>query len=287
MRLASSFGAVLLASATLIAQTSPRFEVASIKPSGEQAVGTAGAGFRLAGNQMRVVGLSLRDYVGIAYSLRPAQVVAPEWTATVKYDVTANLPADVARDQLPAMMRALLEERFGLKAHREQREFPVYALTVVKSGLKLRKVADDVPLTPSAAFETGGAGSAQGVNITLPNGGSFSLANLKIEATKISLTQLAEMLTRFSDRTVRDATGVAGLYDITIDLTQEEYQATLIRSAVNAGVVLPPQALRILDIGPANPLGAAFEKAGLSLESSKAPLDVVVVDSMARTPTEN
>jgi uncharacterized protein (TIGR03435 family) len=40
------------------------------------------------------------------------------------------------------MLQAFLEERFQLKAHRETREMPVYALTVGKSGLKTPPLAE-------------------------------------------------------------------------------------------------------------------------------------------------
>ena len=81
--------------------------------------------------------------------------------------------------------------------------------------------------------------------------------------------------------------GCTACYDLTVELTAEDYQATLIRSAVNAGVVLPPQALRLLDTGSANPLGSAIQKTGLAFESRKAPLDVVIVDSSLKSPTAN
>jgi uncharacterized protein (TIGR03435 family) len=50
--------------------------------------------------------------------------------------------------------------------------------------------------------------------------------------------------------------------------------------------VLPPQALRLLDNG-GDPLGNALEQLGLKLDSRKAPVEVLVVDQVQRTPTEN
>jgi uncharacterized protein (TIGR03435 family) len=280
--------AFLLSAAPVFAQSHPQFDVASVKPSAEQAAGTAGAAVRITGRQLRFAGLALKDYVGMAYGLRPMQVNGPDWLATAKFDITVTTPEGSPQDQFPDMMRDLLESRFQLKAHREQREFPVYLLKTGKNGVKMTRVADAPPTAPSKApIEIGGGGSAAGVNISLGDGTTFSLANNKIEVTQMTMEQLADVLTRFSDRTVRDATGLDGRYNASIDLSPEEYQATLIRSAVNAGVVLPPQALRLLDNGPTNPLGGAFERAGLALESGKAPLDIVVVDSASKTPAEN
>jgi hypothetical protein len=59
------------------------------------------------------------------------------------------------------------------------------------------------------------------------------------------------------------------------------------RAAVNNGVVLPPQALRFLDSAPSNVLGQSIAKTGLELEEGKAPLDVVVVESVACAPVAN
>ena len=59
------------------------------------------------------------------------------------------------------------------------------------------------------------------------------------------------------------------------------------RSAVNAGISLPSQALRMLEGASPDPLSAPLRQVGLALESRRAPLDVVVVDSALKTPTEN
>lgn len=282
---ASATTALLFAAVTF-AQARPTFDVASIRPFDQAADASVAAGVRITGSQVRITGLSLRDYVGVAYQLPPSQVVAPEWMAVERFTISANMPSGGTREQVAGMMQSLLEDRFQLKAHREQREFPIYAMVVDKGGLQL-KPAEDVAAPDSAAVIVGGSGSAAGVNIDLGNGTSFSLASNKIEARKITMAQLAETLTRFTDRKVQDATGVVGRYDLTVELTPDDYQATLIRAAVNAGVVLPPQALRLLDAGPANPLGPAVQKTGLAFESRKAPLDVVVVDSSLKSPIAN
>jgi uncharacterized protein (TIGR03435 family) len=61
----------------------------------------------------------------------------------------------------------------------------------------------------------------------------------------------------------------------------------LIRSAVAAGVSLPPEALRLLDGAADESLHNAFRALGLKLEARKAPLDVLVIDHVNKTPTEN
>ena len=63
--------------------------------------------------------------------------------------------------------------------------------------------------------------------------------------------------------------------------------AMLIRSAVNAGLSLPPQAMRMLDGASTDPLSAPLQKVGLRLESRRGSLDVIVIDAMQKAPTEN
>jgi uncharacterized protein (TIGR03435 family) len=119
------------------------------------------------------------------------------------------------------------------------------------------------------------------------DGASFTLASNRLEIRKMPMDGLADVLGRFMDRPVVDATGLKGLYDLTIDLTPEDYTAMMIRSAIGAGVQLPPQALRLLDNASPDPLSGPMKKYGLTLDARRMPLDVIVVDSALRTPTEN
>jgi uncharacterized protein (TIGR03435 family) len=56
---------------------------------------------RITGSNVRISGLSLKDYIGMAYSLEPPQVIAPEWTAQIRCDIAWNLPADGTPEQIP------------------------------------------------------------------------------------------------------------------------------------------------------------------------------------------
>lgn len=272
--------------AALAAQTAPQFEVASVRPSPASATPTAAVGLRITGSQVRIASLPMKDYLSIAYNVAPQQVEGPEWIGEARFDVTANIPAGVSRDDVPAMLAGLLRDRFQLKMRREPREFPVYALTLAKGGPRLTP-STAPEADPAAAIEVAGSGSNAGVHLDLGGGASFTLADNSITGRHLTMTEFAETLTRFVDRTVVDATGASGRYDVVVKLTPEEYQATLMRSAVNAGLRLPPQVLRMLDLGPANPVGPALGAAGLAFDSRRAPLDVIVVESILRAPTEN
>jgi len=61
----------------------------------------------------------------------------------------------------------------------------------------------------------------------------------------------------------------------------------MIRSAVAAGVSLPAAALHLLDTASPAAVPDALKALGLALQARRAPLEVVVIDSIDRTPTEN
>ncbi len=267
------------------------FEVASIRPSGGAPPQGVAVGAHIDGAQLRTTYLTLKDYIGMAYRLKLYQISGPDWIGTDRFDIAASLPQGSLPAQAPAMMQTLLEERFQLKAHREKKEFPIYALEIAKGGLKMSEAPpspdlEKVDARAPQAFT--GTGSNQGVTVNLGQGSSFSFANNKFEAIRLTMPSLAATLERFLDRPVVDMTDLKGSYDFSIDVTAEDYRAMLIRSAVVAGVVLPPEVLRILE-GASSPesLFDGVAKLGLKLEARKAPLDVFVIDSALRKPTEN
>src|SRR5262245_48922788 len=113
---------------TLAAQPPPRFEVASVKPSPPDPPTPGTAGARITNRQARFTYLSLKDSIGVGYSVRFYQIVGPDWLASTRFEIAATIPEGHTSQDVPKMMAALLEERFHLKSHRENREFPVYAL---------------------------------------------------------------------------------------------------------------------------------------------------------------
>jgi uncharacterized protein (TIGR03435 family) len=274
--------------ASLSAQAQPEFEVASIRPSAEQVEKGVGR-VQISGSQVRVSSLPLRDYVALAYELRINQIEAPDWLAQTRFDVAAKLPAGSSAEQVPQMLLKLLIDRFELKAHRSSKEFAVYALTPGSGGPKLKEAAVDPATVVSApgTVNVAASGSAAGVSVDLGDGSYFSLVDNRLEIKTATMASVAETLTRLLDRPVIDSTRLTGRYNMVFELTPEDYNGTLIRSAINAGVVLPPQALRVLDTASLDPFSRGLEKYGLSLESRRAPLDIVIVDSMRKVPTEN
>ena len=114
---------------------------------------------------------------------------------------------------------------------------------------------------------------------------------MRMELSKLSMPQFADMLTSLLDRPVIDMTDLKGNYQITLDLTLE----TLANVARAAGIAFPALGARGGD--PARPADASepggssifnsVQQLGLKLESRRAPVDFVVIDHIEKMPTEN
>jgi uncharacterized protein (TIGR03435 family) len=276
------------ASAGLFGQA-VHFEVASIRPSAAPGADHVDVGVHIDGAQVRCTYLSLTDYISAAYKLKLYQIQGPDWMAGDRFDISATLPAGAKQEEVLDMFKSLLVERFQMKFHWEKKDFPVYALTIAKGGLKATPSAPDTESDgdTNAPVNVQGSGGRGGVNINLGHGSFFTLADNKFVARKLTMASLADTLARFEDRPVVDMTGATGKFDLDLDFTEEDYRAMLIRSAIAAGVVLPPEALKAMELASGDSLIGALEKVGLKFERRKAPLDVIVIDHISKLPTEN
>jgi uncharacterized protein (TIGR03435 family) len=221
--------------------------------------------------------------------MRFAQIVAPDWIGSERFDVVATLPAGATPAQVPEMLQLLLAERFGLKVHKEKKEFPIYALVVGKSPLKLKEAPpEDADQTePKGVVSVAGTGSEGGVSVNLGHGASYTLGGNHFAATKLTMLEFSLNLERFADRLILDMTDLKGRYDFAFDVTHEDYTAMMIRAALASGAALPPAALQLLDASSPAALGDALQQIGLRLDARKAPLDVLVVDEVQKAPTAN
>lgn len=274
-------------STTAFAQTRAAFEVASIRQVDD--ISTVRIGFQATGAQVRIAGMSIKDLLVVAYRVRPQQIEGPEWIGQLRFSITATIPEGVPGSKVPEMLQSLLADRFQLQQHRETKELPVYVLGVSKNGAKLTESVKDpnAAAPPPNTVTVTAAGSAARTDVDLGNGRSFGLADNQMQIRGMTPRDIAETLTRFVDRPVVDQTGLSKTYDLTLDLTTEEFNAIRVRSALNAGVQLPPQALRALDNVSPDTMSGPLSKFGLTFEAKKAPLDVLIVESASKTPTEN
>jgi uncharacterized protein (TIGR03435 family) len=176
----------------------PEFESASIKSwSGEQGSRTGGSPpLRFTPGRVSSMngGVSVKTIIQAAYSLMGYQLYGgPSWIASDRFELEAR-SADSAADktQLALMLRTLLAQRFGFRAHHAQKEMAVYALTIGKKGPKFQELKDgeNPPAPPSA--EMSNRTSMSGLVNALNTGSGSLFSGL--------------------DRPVVDRTGLQGRY---------------------------------------------------------------------------
>jgi uncharacterized protein (TIGR03435 family) len=299
----------------------PSFEVATIKPSPAittltpQALmsGQIRIGLNVTGSRVDIGLSSLADLVRIAYDVKPFQVTGPDWLTTERFDITAKLPEGATRKDVNAMLQTLLAERFGLVVHREQKDRPVFALVVGKDGPKMKPgVSEEAPKAdaPPPLFSSNGSSVSQltqnrdSVNMTVSGGAtgqvkiSMTPAGEHIEALDITMAALADTLTPMSERPVIDQTGLSGTYQVTIDIPLQELMAIAQRAAASIGMALPQGATGApggaaaggapvaSDPGGGSSINDSLQKNGLQLDRRTAPVEVVVVDHIEKTPKE-
>jgi uncharacterized protein (TIGR03435 family) len=148
------------------------------------------------------------------------------------------------------MLRSLLKDRFKLTAHLEKKDRPVYQLVVAKNGPKLH------------------ASTKEGDTSFGPSGGELVFRNC-------SMADLADKLASRPfklDLPVLDRTGLEGRYDFSLKLASNDNELKHTLEGMEQG-----------------PLIFIFfqDQLGLKLESRKAPIDVLVIESVEKTPTGN
>lgn len=231
--------------AMMAKDANPDWEVATVKRSDPDKQGES---FWVYGRHVTIGNRTVAKMLLFAYSVQKDQIAgAPEWVLTEHFDVDGVADVDGQPDakQFREMVQKLLAERFGLRFHREQREMPVYALTVAKGGPKMAKsVGDPNGLGSDQDRENGGQRSIQTMNETM---GDFT-GNLLY----------------YTDRPVLDQTGLSGRYDFTLKWTFDDSRAPTDGSAAPSLFT------------------AVEEQMGLKLEPVKAMADVLVIEKVER-----
>ena len=183
------------------------FEVATVKPVDVGA--TAGRMFKMDGpHRWTATNFTLKNLIALGYDLNPRTISGgPDWFDSQKFVIEAVTPGDVkpTRAEQMRMLRALLVERFGLKFHREDKEFSIYELTVAKGVPKLKPTA-----TPDA--------EAQLFGVVYPD-------KIQVPARNVSMDDFVAMLQRATlDKPTVNKTGLAGRFDFDLTFAQDESQ---------------------------------------------------------------
>lgn len=164
-----SASAAILLFAAASGQTladSPKFEVASVKPSVPRPPSAGGMGPRSGGNgvgggggcpqrlkidrtRVDIECATLPMLIGYAFRLPPDRITGPDWMnglGSPRFNIAAKIAEDASENQVPEMVRALLADRFHLTTHRSKTTQPIYALVVARGGLKVKEAAGIPPL---------------------------------------------------------------------------------------------------------------------------------------------
>ena len=244
---------LLLLCLVLPALCQPSFTVASVKPVSE--AGRKMPSIVVDPGRISFSNVTLKTLVTRAYSVKDYQVSGPAWIGNEMYTLAATMPPETPPATVWQMLQSLLAERFQLKVKRASQEMAVYALTVGKGGPKLK---------------TASAGEL-GTQIVA---GGFRLTNAR-------MPNLVNLLTAFLDRPVVDETGLDGAYDVALDFTPDpslgRAMAKLSAEAAQTGK----------EATGASIFTAVQEQLGLKLEGRKAPVEMIVVESANKVPTEN
>jgi uncharacterized protein (TIGR03435 family) len=257
-------GAALL-SVVSSAQTStvaapPAFEVSTVKLNKS---GNSGSSSSFQNGRFLASNVTLKNLLKYdAYRVPESRILGgPKWLGSERFDIEAKTDSDTAvrlqtldreqrRIQTQAMFQQLLAERFKLAAHWETREQPVYAMVAAKKGALLHPTKEK-----------------DGHSGTHSNNGELT-------AQGVTMAQLADTLTqelqRELGRVVIDKTGIQGRYDCSLKWSPDTGAAP-----TNDGTD-----------SSASIFTAIQEQLGLKLESSKGPVQVLVVDH-AELPSQD
>jgi len=229
----------------------PAFEVATIKPSQPD---ETQRGFDLRSRHFKADNSTVIDLIKFAYNVRFRQIsgATASWMNEAKFDIAAEPDTEglPSRDQYRLMVKKLLADRFHLSVHSVQQVFSVYALTIKKSPPKL---------TVSAAeFNRGSIYVKAGAD-----------GETLVQFASHSMPMFADVLMDFiKDRQIIDETGLTGTYDFAI---------TIPSGVLKGGLDDNEKATAFL---------GALEPLGFKLVSTKASLEVIVIDHLEK-PSAN
>jgi uncharacterized protein (TIGR03435 family) len=270
--------------------SAPVFEVASIKPSkargsfgvvGDKAMFEKDIAGWSSPDRFTARGETLRTLIQLAYGIQANQISgAPNWLDSEEYDVEAKLnqsEADTLQKLTPdqrnieqqRMLQALLADRCKMRIHRGTKLLPVYALVIAKDGPKLRE-AKPGDTYPKGIQDEGRPAGAETLE--------FGPGQLTGQALPLAfLVQQLMHQPELGGRLVLDQTGLKGTYDFKLQWTPERLRSN---SSQGPDTAFPPDSS-----GPS--LFTALQRQlGLRLESTRGPVDTVVIDHIER-PSEN
>jgi uncharacterized protein (TIGR03435 family) len=293
----------LLLGAPLFAQ-GPSFEVATVKKADEPQPGKPVFFGRRGGpgtddpGRITWSNVTLRTLLTTAYDVKPYQVTGPEWMDSERFEIIAKVPAGATKEQVEVMWQNLLADRFGVTLHHSSKVMQAYEMEAVKGGVKLKPTTLDPKATASQAqglppgppqFDKNGVPqfTSPGIFMTMTMGPNGPTARLIGKAQTIE--QLTESLSNQLNHPIVDKTSLTGQYDFVLEFTPDS------RGGILPGMgpmplpvpADPTQSQNAADPAGTTLIAALQQQLGLKLTSTKAPVDMIVIDKAEKTPTEN
>jgi uncharacterized protein (TIGR03435 family) len=255
--------------------------------------------------------MTLHELIAIAYKTGLSQVRGPDWLDEKRFDIVAKMPAGARLDDAPAMLQALLQDRFNVAVHRESKNQQVVALVVAKGGAKLVPSASVAPVprgTPIQYYDTavrttdgpvyiylnGHEGSTLKASMTMPQFADL-LTNVLHAGNNRGHPEVDMHEYRGDWQTVVDQTGLQGTYEVAVNSSLPPSlittrmaggQTITIGGAVSQDMLENLGAPQVTDaLDPI--VFASVQKLGLKLQLSKVKEEMLVVDHAEKSPTPN
>jgi uncharacterized protein (TIGR03435 family) len=249
----------LLGVAVVAQEAKLKFEVASVRPNETGRLsGSLVPRFQPGGRFTPSVA-TVESLLTFAHQLRAYQIVGgPAWVRKKFFEINAKAGYEASINDMREMVRSLLEDRFSLVTHIEQRTIRGLALVLARPA---------APLTPNLIkIDECSAGVLSELRRKFPEKYPVPTGGLMSSCSSMGLGNLADVLTLIENTPVIDATGLKESFFYTM-----VSRSTL--STAFLGTTHPNPDLPSLST-------ALEEQLGLKLESRRITLDVLVIDSV-------
>jgi len=264
-------GLVVLAPPLTAQSDAPRFEVASVKPNqGSSGVSTWSV---LPSGRFVATNSELGSLIVNAYGVMHERLLGgPDWIHSDRFDILASAPAGTSESTMLTMLQTLLADRFKLVLRREAREMAVYSLLIARSDGRIDKALLPVDCKASRTESKAVVRKAVAPPCSALLLGQPGTGMVTYQSEGVDLKELANMLSRRVGRPVINQTGLTGEFRFELSWLQNlPASQAADRAAANDGPSL---------------FTALQEQLGLKLESSRGPVEVLVIESVER-PTPN
>jgi uncharacterized protein (TIGR03435 family) len=203
--------------------------------------------------------ISLKSLLAQAFDSY-SDIIGPSWLSTQFFQVDATMPTETTKAQFQGMLRNLIKDRFKFDYHINTKEVSGYSLTVGKDGSKMKESAS-IPVPET-----------DGVRVTEMTPSLVHMvghqAPMKELADTLGFILRLEQGSEAPPVRVMDATGLSSKYDFTLEFSPKPREGE------------PPG-------DRPNMFSALQSQLGLKLDWKKTSVEVLIIERIEKTPSEN